>query len=133
MNIGETSSFEKAAGEQDVNAGTFRAMVQHFDGKLGAFAYLMAILLYIPCVAAMSAIFREVGRKWALFAIGWTTFLAYGASVGVYQAGTFSAHPRQSMLWIIALLLVFVAILGIMRHYGGRKHGKRSDIVGAAS
>ncbi len=121
LDIGETSSHEAAAAEQSVNAGTFRVMAEHFDGRLGAFAYLMAILLYMPCVAAMSAIFREVGRKWALFAIGWTTFLAYGVSVGVYQAGTFADHPRQSTLWITGILVVFVLVLATMRHFGARE------------
>lgn len=133
LNIGETSNFEAAAAEQEINAGTFRVMVQHFDGKIGAFAYLMAILLYMPCVAAMSAIFREVGRKWALFAIGWTTFLAYGASVGVYQAGTFSEHPRQSTIWIVGLLAVLFAILAAMRHFGDIKNDKPSAALGEAS
>jgi ferrous iron transport protein B len=130
LNIGEISNFEAAAAEQSVNAGTFRVMVEHFDGRLGAFAYLMAILLYMPCVAAMSAIFREVGRKWALFSIGWTTFLAYGVSVGVYQAGTFAEHPRQSTIWITGLLVVLLSILVIMRHFGARGDAARPTALG---
>ena len=133
LSIGNTADLEAAAREQDVNAGTFRAMVEHFDGRLGAFAYLMAILLYMPCVAAMSAIFREVGRKWALFAIGWTTFLAYGASVAVYQIGTFSAHPRQTLIWVGVLLLAFFAIIAAMRHFGARDRAEDEKMIGETS
>ncbi len=130
LSVGDISSHAVAAEKQQVNAGTFRVMAEHFDGTIGAFAYLMAILLYIPCVAAMSAIFREVGRNWGLFAIGWTTFLAYGASVIVYQGGTFFRHPRQSALWIAGLLLALFVVIAVLRHLGIRRQAMRGAIAG---
>ncbi|MGZ8137493.1 MAG: Fe(2+) transporter permease subunit FeoB, partial [Methylococcaceae bacterium] len=56
LNIGTVGDIQAAASEQEVNAGTFSAMQQSFDGKAGAFAYLLFILLYAPCVAATAAI-----------------------------------------------------------------------------
>jgi ferrous iron transport protein B len=120
LGIGDTSNLEAAAAEQEVEAGTFRAMATHFDGRLGAFAYMLAILLYMPCVAATSAIMREVGRKWTHFAIAWTSFLAYGAAVGVYQLGTIGEHPAQSLAWAAGLLAVTLGVLAAMRHVGAR-------------
>lgn len=52
ISAGDVSTVESAAEEQGVAAGTFGAMVALFDGKVGAFAYLLMVLLYVPCVAS---------------------------------------------------------------------------------
>jgi ferrous iron transport protein B len=53
-----------------------------------ALAFLVFILLYFPCVAAVAAIKKETGSwKWALFAILYTTFLAWLVSFAVQQIG----------------------------------------------
>jgi ferrous iron transport protein B len=86
-------------------------MQRSFDGKAGAFAYLLFILLYTPCVTATAAIFRESGRNWAIFTVFWTTGMAYLAAVIFYQAATFSRHPDYSLAWIGGLMAVFAAVL----------------------
>ena len=56
--------------------------------SLGAFSYLLFVLIYFPCIATISAIKNESGRwKWALFAAGYTTLLAWFVSFIVYQVG----------------------------------------------
>ncbi|MCD6293759.1 MAG: Fe(2+) transporter permease subunit FeoB, partial [Deltaproteobacteria bacterium] len=64
LSVGNVSTMETAAEEQDVSVGTFGAMVRLFDGKIGAFAYLLFILLYFPCVAAIAAVYRETNLLW---------------------------------------------------------------------
>ena len=55
---------------------------------LSAFAMLVFILLYVPCVAAVSTLFKEMGnRKWAWFSIAWQVGCAYAVSLLVYQIG----------------------------------------------
>lgn len=100
------ASGNKAAVSQDqgVANATFGAMVKRFDGKAGAFAYLLFILLYFPCVAAFGAMVREIGPRWAAFAGVWTTWLAWFAAVQFYQIATFAAHPVSSAMWIAGLL-----------------------------
>lgn len=93
-------------------------MASRFDGQLGAFAYLLMILLYMPCVAATSAIVREVGRPWGMFAVGWTTALAYGTAVAVYQLGTLARHPQTSVAWLAGVAILFLGIVGVMRWMG---------------
>lgn len=102
------------AEAMEVQDKTFTAMANRFDGAAGAFAYLLFILLYFPCVAATAAIKRETGWGWTLFAVGWTTSLAYVVSATFYQVANWSAHPLQSGLWLfgsVAFLLVVFAIL----------------------
>ena len=93
-------------------------MTQRFDGRIGAFAYMLFILLYFPCVAALGAINREVGPRWAMFAALWTTGLAYFAAVSTYQAATFMRHPVSSSAWIGGLALGMVVVVAAMRHMG---------------
>ena len=45
-----------------------------------AFGFMVFILLYFPCVAALSAIRREAGRKWMLFNLFYTTGVAWLAA-----------------------------------------------------
>jgi ferrous iron transport protein B len=91
MNIGDISSSQIAAKEQGINHDTFGAMASRFDGKIGAFAYLLFILLYFPCVATIGAISREAGFGWAMFVGAWTTGVAYTVATTFYQAATLSA------------------------------------------
>ncbi len=55
---------------------------------LSAFSMLVFILLYVPCVAAVSTLFKEMqSRKWAWFSIAWQMGCAYVMSLLVYQIG----------------------------------------------
>jgi len=120
LNIGDVSTTATAAAEQEVNVGTFGAMVTRFDGQAGAFAYLLFILLYFPCAAATAAIYRETSMGWAIFAAAWTTGLAYSLATIFYQMATFASHPTSSLAWIIGLLILFVAVVGVLYSYRNR-------------
>ncbi|WP_333874764.1 Fe(2+) transporter permease subunit FeoB [Methylobacter sp.] len=111
LNIGTVDDVAAAASEQEVNAGTFAAMQQSFDGKAGAFAYLLFILLYAPCVAATAAIYRETNMNWTVFVVFWTTGIAYMTATVFYQAMTYSLHPDYSLVWISGLIIAFSAVL----------------------
>ena len=84
------------AEEQEVSTGTIAAMNKLFDGELGAFAYLLMVLLYLPCGAAMGAIYREVGSGWAIFR-RWLQCCNYRLSSRLFQcsSGVFSSLYRR--------------------------------------
>ena len=111
LNIGNVQDINAAASEQEVQTVTFAAMQQSFDGKTGAFAYLLFILLYAPCVTATAAIFRETNLNWTGFVVFWTTGIAYITATIFYQAMTYSQHPEYSLIWISGLMLAFVSVL----------------------
>ncbi len=96
---------------KEVQTATFAAMQQSFDGKAGAFAYLLFILLYAPCVTATAAIFRETNLNWTVFVVIWTTGIAYMTAAVFYQVMTYSQHPEYSLAWIMGLLLMFFSVL----------------------
>jgi ferrous iron transport protein B len=111
LNVGNLENSDEAAAAQNVKTATFTAMQHSFDGQAGAFAYLLFILLYTPCVAATAAIYRETSAGWAAFTVAWTTGIAYISATLFYQTATFSQHPEESLMWIVSLLmLVFTMI-----------------------
>ena len=130
--VEEISDQEKAAASQEVDVSTFGAMNKRFDGKIGAFAYLLFILLYFPCVAATGAIYRETGTGWAIMGVTWSTGLAYASAVIFYQAATFMAHPLQSAFFISLLLLILVVTIYIFKLVGNHRSfdDKPTSVIG---
>lgn len=118
ISVGDLSDSEAVAEDNEVDVATFGAMQALFEGQAGAFAYLLAVLLYMPCVAAMGAIYRETGAGWASFAALWTTGLGYGAATLFYQVATFSEHPQSSGVAIGCVLAALAAAIVAMRHLG---------------
>ncbi|MBL3590375.1 MAG: Fe(2+) transporter permease subunit FeoB [gamma proteobacterium endosymbiont of Lamellibrachia anaximandri] len=121
LNVGDVSSAEAAAEAQAVDVGIFGAMAARFDGQAGAFAYLLFILLYFPCVATIGAIKREAGGAWAAFVAAWTTGVAFMASSIFYQAATYSRHPESAMAWIVGLLTLLVMVVIGLRFWSQRE------------
>ncbi len=55
--------------------------------SLGAASLLVFSLLYTPCVAAVAAIRRELGNKWAVGVVVWQCVIAWGAALIVQVIG----------------------------------------------
>ncbi|MBP7463823.1 MAG: ferrous iron transport protein B [Bacteroidales bacterium] len=57
--------------------------------KLSAYAFIMFILLYFPCMGVVAAIWKESERfRWSLFTVIYTTGLAWVVAFLVYQIGS---------------------------------------------
>jgi ferrous iron transport protein B len=55
---------------------------------LSAYALMVFVLLYVPCLPAMVMLRRETGSwKWVAFQIAYSTTLAYTAALIIYQGG----------------------------------------------
>ena len=66
-----------------------QAMLREGITPMAAYAYLIFILLYFPCVATIVAIKNETGSwRWALFAASYTTVVAWITSALVFQIGS---------------------------------------------
>ncbi|MBR7018852.1 MAG: ferrous iron transport protein B [Prevotella sp.] len=80
---------DNSIGDQSERYANLRQKMEA-DGitPLIAFAYLLFVLIYFPCIATIAAIKGETGSwKWALFAACYTTVLAWVVSAVVYQVG----------------------------------------------
>jgi ferrous iron transport protein B len=122
ISVGEIGTIEAAAAEQEVETATFGAMQERFDGQIGAFAYLLFILLYFPCAAAIAAVYRELDTNWTIFAAVWTTGMAYATATIAYQIGVFARDPASSAAWIAAMVGLFGLAVFAMRQL--RRTGK---------
>jgi ferrous iron transport protein B len=131
LSIGDVSSAEASAAEQAVSVGTFGSMVALFGTRAAAFAYLLFILLYFPCSAAIAAVYRETNLKWTAFAGFWTTFMAYLGAVVFYQAATIGSHPVSSVMWIIGMLAALTAVIAVMKRIGRQDRTELALTVGA--
>lgn len=118
ISIGDISDASTAAEEQSVNITTFGSMINLFGSKSAAFAYMLFVLLYFPCSAAIAAVYRETNLAWTAFAGFWTSFLAYLASTLFYQTANFAAHPGYSMTIITIDLCAFASVILIMKTIG---------------
>ena len=95
-------------------------MIKRFDGRIGAIAYLLFVLIYYPCLAAIAAIYRETNLKWTIFISTYLPLLAWAAATLFYQLATFGRHPVESLTWVTVIGLAFIAFL-----YGMRRAGRR--------
>ncbi len=116
--IGDVSSIETAAKEQGVAESTITIMQAAFAGKIGAFSYLLFILLYTPCAAAMGAIKNEVGTRWAVFAALWSFSLAYLAATASFQIALLASEPLHASITLAIIVLVFLSIYVGLKRFG---------------
>ena len=112
------TGLEQVAQAHGVDKTALTAMLERFDGRVGAFAYLLFILLYFPCIAATSAMYREAGPWWTLLGVCWSTGLAYATAVVFYQMANLFLHPLQSLLWSGTLLTMIAAAILLLQRSG---------------
>jgi ferrous iron transport protein B len=88
-----------------------------FAGAPGAFAYMVFILLYLPCSATLGALYRASGLAWAGFVALWTTGTAFAIATLVYQAATLPLHPVSSVAWIASVASATLLAVTSLRWY----------------
>ena len=82
------------------------------------FAFLIFILLYVPCLAAMGVVTREIGLGLAILMATVQTLLAWAIAVLLYQVPV-----GGNMTWIVAAIVVLVGT-GIFLKLFGMKANK---------
>ena len=128
LDLGELRDTTAAADNQAVELNTIAAMRSLFDGKLGAFSYLLFILLYMPCVATIGVIYKELGPFWAVFSTAWSVVVAYAAAVVCYQIGSAAEHPLQTLFWCITMLAIAGLMFTVLIRWGIRR-GKTDTLI----
>ncbi|WP_339051740.1 ferrous iron transport protein B [Candidatus Lariskella endosymbiont of Epinotia ramella] len=80
------SRSQEFLNEMSVENSTIKKIREAFGSKATAFAYMLFILLYFPCVSVFAVIANEIGLKWAILSSVWSTAIAYIIAVSFYQA-----------------------------------------------
>ncbi|KTD14616.1 ferrous iron transport protein B [Legionella gratiana] len=112
-----------SAADSPVSQSVYGIMVQRFDGQIGAFAYLLFVLLYIPCVSTMAVIRQEANRKLMWVSVIWSFVVAYMTAVLFYQVAKWIQASELNSSWIIVSLFVlfFIIVLGILKKRSMRR------------
>lgn len=129
--LGMPDKLDKAsvAESEDVTNMTFKKLQGSFS-SLSALAYLIFILLYMPCVATVGAFVKEHGGFWALFSVIWSYSIAYTLAVLTFQIGSFQLHPLSSTYWIVGIVAWQILLLYFIVKYG-RKHAVKQRLIPA--
>jgi ferrous iron transport protein B len=120
--------------------GTLQGLYQNSEGEISAdqlanniksgfgstasiLAYLVFILLYSPCAASLTILFKEHGFKWMLFAFVYLTLIAWMVATLIYQILAFNV---LSIFWFVVIGAIFTFIY-ITLHKIGSKYAFQTE------
>ncbi|MFO7660637.1 MAG: ferrous iron transport protein B [Candidatus Cloacimonadaceae bacterium] len=81
---------------------------QRFGSGSSGFAYLLFILLYSPCAAALTMLWKEHGKGWMTFAFVFLTLQAWLIATLFYQITQFGQNPARAGFWFAVITVVFI-------------------------
>ncbi len=70
-------------------SGALSTILPFYFNPASAYAFLVMSLVYIPCIATIAAIKKEIGFRWAAFSVVYTLVLGWVLSTVVFQIGRF--------------------------------------------
>ncbi len=89
------------------NEGAYKTMQAHFNlGNFQVLAYLLFILLYVPCLAAMGTAFRELGRFYGTLMMVFQTIIGWSLSVLFFQVTC-----GHSTAWIVTSVALLAGVV----------------------
>jgi ferrous iron transport protein B len=115
------------ADEPPARPGMLAALRDHFHNGAAAFAYLLFVLIYSPCLAALVVLEREAGWRWMLFSVGYQTLLAWLTATLFYQAATAGLGSAPFLAWAATAAGVLTALTVALRAVGGRLAAKAAQ------
>lgn len=110
-------SEEHTAELVEAEGSIFRNMRSQFN-PYSAYAYLLFVLLYFPCVAAFGTAIQEMGWKYGFIQAAYLTILAWSTATLFYQV-TVAHNP----LFIALPLIIMGGVALFLKFYG------RMDVV----
>ena len=103
--LGVKDAIEESEGAG--NEGAYKTMQAHFNrGYFQVLAYLLFILLYVPCLAAMGTAFRELGRFYGMLMMVFQTIIGWSLSVLFFQVTC-----GNSTAWIFTSVALLAGVV----------------------
>lgn len=116
---GEIESIQEA---NDVDDTTISEIERYFTSSASVIAYLIFILLYTPCVAALGAVYREAGIRWTLLVASWTFIIGWILATGYFQLHLlFTEGGVTPIIWLGSLLVALLALFLLLRYMGKKE------------
>ena len=120
MGIKKMLGINTGAKQDQSKSPFFIALHDNFHGQIGAYAYLLFVLLYFPCIATTSTAYKESSFSWTAFMSIWATGIAYLTAMLFYQISTFSQHPGSTITWVITSVIILLLVILGFRYWGIR-------------
>jgi len=109
-----TGDRESAREELETDDSVFSGLQANFS-PVSAYAYLLFILIYFPCVAALGAAIQTTGKGYGTLLVTYLTLLAWIVATLFYQI-----FEGGSVLWIGTALILLLGIYGSFLVLGRR-------------
>jgi ferrous iron transport protein B len=119
--VSTLSDIETVSENQGVEQAAISRIHAAFGTKAAVVAFLIFVLLYTPCVAALGAIYREAGVKWMALVAVWSFALAWSCATGYYQLSLLGSSPVSAGSWLLSLAVALVSVFFILRYFGRSK------------
>jgi ferrous iron transport protein B len=118
----DTDTLAEEIGAEPSLFGSLRNSFSRGGGQ--AYAYLLFILLYFPCIAAFGAVVKETGVLFGLLNGLYLTVLAWITATLFYQV-----VAGHQLIWILVPLILLGGII-LSFYLMGRKKAFQSDLKG---
>ena len=94
------------------DATMLRTVLAQNMTMLSAFSFLVFTLLYMPCVAAVAAIRREMSSWWqSIAAMASQTLVAWIVALLIYQGGSLLILYNIKLIDIIVVVVILIAVI----------------------
>lgn len=124
LSLTEIDDVESMAANQEVSTQLFGILQDKFKGGVAAYAYLLFVLLYFPCVTVVGTIAKETGKQWAVFSASYSTGIAYLIASCFYQAATFGQRPVFATIWLAVSALVLFVFYSVLKRHANKPQNK---------
>jgi len=99
--------------DPEAATGILKSLKNSFDNDwVRAYAYLLFVLIYFPCVAAMGTIIKEIGAKFGVLAVTYLTILAWSVATLFYQI--VRGHNILFIILPVILVMMFIALFNLV-------------------
>lgn len=127
---GDLSAIQEA---HEVDDETVTKIQAYFTSEAAVIAYLIFVLLYTPCVAALGAVYREAGLKWTILVATWTFIIGWILATGYYQFHLLLSGSSSATIWLVSLAIALLALFMLLRWMGKVKIFAESQTIIASS
>ena len=100
-----------------VDSSMISKISSSFVTSTSAIAYLIFVLLYTPCAAALGTIYREAGLKWMMFVAVWTFVIGWLCATVYYQFSLLG-QSSSAVYWLTGIGLLVICVFIVMRKLG---------------
>ncbi|MCB1582763.1 MAG: ferrous iron transport protein B [Xanthomonadales bacterium] len=124
LSLTDIDEVETMAENQGVSSQLFGILQEKFASAWAAYAYLLFVLLYFPCVTVIATIAKESGKKWALFSALYSTGIAYLIASCFYQVVMFGSQPLFASIWLGLCATAMVSFYLLLKRHANKPANK---------